>query len=146
MYISCQNRECDLKEFFRHENQSFPAALSDGGKLHSCQKSQLTAILESLVTIPNTEPHADAMIVDGSALVNSLPPRSSKTFEDYTVSVVLPAIKSFSIKYKSTDIVLDVYQSSSLKAETRLKRGHGVRRRVTSMGKIPSKLAELHKG
>ena len=75
MFISCQNRECDLKEFFRHENQSFPAALSDGGKLHSCQKSQLTAIIESLVTIPNNGPHADAMIVDGSALVNSLPPR-----------------------------------------------------------------------
>ena len=83
---------------------------------------QLTAILESPVTIPNNESQANAMIVDGSALVNSLPPRSSKTFEDYAVSVVLPAIKSFSIKYKSTDIVLDVYQSSSLKAETRLKR------------------------
>jgi hypothetical protein len=56
LFISCQSRECDLKEFFRHENQPFPAALSDGGKLHSCQKSQLAAILESLVTIPDTEP------------------------------------------------------------------------------------------
>jgi len=31
LFISCQNRECDLLEFFHHENQSFPASLSDGG-------------------------------------------------------------------------------------------------------------------
>ena len=82
----------------------------------------------------------DAIIVDGSALVNSLPPRTSKTFEGYAASVVLPTIigLSLSIKHNRTDIVFDVYQSSSLKAETRSKRGHGVRRRVTSTGKIPS--------
>ena len=39
LIISCQSRECDLLQFFKHDNQSFPAALSDGGKLHSCQKS-----------------------------------------------------------------------------------------------------------
>ncbi|KAJ8419194.1 hypothetical protein AAFF_G00006930 [Aldrovandia affinis] len=87
-----QSRECDLKEFFRHENQSHPAALSDGGKLHTCQKSHLTTILESQVTTPEAEPDADTIIIDGAAL----------------------------------------------KAETRSKRGRGVRRRVTGKGKIPS--------
>ncbi|KAJ8377440.1 hypothetical protein AAFF_G00259980 [Aldrovandia affinis] len=81
LFISCQSRECDLKEFFRHENQSHPAALSDGGKLHTCQKSHLTTILESQVTTPEAEPDADTIIIDGAALVNSLPPRSSKTFK-----------------------------------------------------------------
>ena len=42
------------------------------------------------------------------------------------------------MKYKRTDIVFDVYKSSSLKNETRSKRGHGVRRRVTSNGKMPT--------
>eukprot|EP00745_Piridium_sociabile_P026562 TRINITY_DN4240_c0_g2_i9.p1 TRINITY_DN4240_c0_g2~~TRINITY_DN4240_c0_g2_i9.p1 ORF type:complete len:1084 (-),score=281.98 TRINITY_DN4240_c0_g2_i9:490-3741(-) len=138
LFISCQSRECDLKEFFRHENQSFPAALSDAGKLHTCQKSHLTTILETHVTSPETEPEADTIIIDGSALVNSLPPRSSKTFEDYAVLDVLPTIQTHSTKYKRTDIVFDVYRPSSLKAETRAKRGRGVRRRVTSNGKIPS--------
>jgi len=36
-FISCQNEECDLHEFFRYENQSFPASLSDGGRLRVCQ-------------------------------------------------------------------------------------------------------------
>ena len=41
LFISSQSRECDLLEFFHYENQSFPAELSDGGKLHSGQKSLL---------------------------------------------------------------------------------------------------------
>ena len=44
LFISCQSRECDLLQFFKHENQSFPAALSDTGKLHSGQKSHLVNI------------------------------------------------------------------------------------------------------
>ena len=44
LFISCQSRECDLYDFFRQENHPFPAALSDGGKLHTCQKSQLAAV------------------------------------------------------------------------------------------------------
>lgn len=138
LFISCQSRECDLKEFFRHENQSHPAALSDGGKLHTCQKSHLTTILESQVTTPEAEPDTDTIIIDGAALVNSLPPRSSKTFEEYAMLDVLPRIQAYSTKYKRTDIVFDVYRPSSLKAETRSKRGRGVRRRVTGKGKIPS--------
>ena len=31
LFISCQSRECGLQEFFKHENQSFPASISDGG-------------------------------------------------------------------------------------------------------------------
>ena len=138
LFISCQSRECDLKEFFRHENQSHPAALSDGGKLHNCQKSHLTSILQNLVTTPETEPDADTIIIDGAALVHSLPPRISKTFEEYAMFDVLPTIQAYSTKYNRTDIVFDVYHQSSLKAEIRSKRGRGVRRRVTKEGKIPS--------
>ena len=35
LFISCQSRECDLKEFFHYENQSYPAVLSDDGKVHT---------------------------------------------------------------------------------------------------------------
>lgn len=83
LFISCQNRQCDLQEFFKHENQSHPASLSDSGKLHTCQKSQLVEILEAQVNIPDREPKGDAIIIDGSALINALPPRTSKTFDDY---------------------------------------------------------------
>ena len=78
LFISCQSRQCDLREFFKYENQPFPAALNDNGKLHSCQKSDLVNLLQSQVMIPDTEPEADTIIIDGSALVNSMHPRTSK--------------------------------------------------------------------
>lgn len=125
-----------MKELFRHENQSHPAALIDCGKLHTCQKSDLTTILESQFTTLETE--ADTIIIDGAALVNSLPPRSSKTFEEYTMLDVLPTIHAYSTKYMRTDIVFDVYRPSCLKAESRLKHRCGLRLRVTREGKNPS--------
>ena len=137
LFISCQTRECDLNVFFRHENQAFPAALSDGGKLHTCQKSQLSTLLEACVTIPECEPDADTIIIDGSALVNALPPRTSTTFADYVQREVMPTIEAYSTKYIRTDIVFDVYQNLSLKTETRETRGSGTRRRVSPTGKIP---------
>ena len=86
-------------EFFQHENQSFPAALSDNGYLHSCQKSQLATILETHVTPPDTEPEASVIILDGLALINALPPMISKTFEEYAVLEVVPKVKTYSCTY-----------------------------------------------
>ena len=138
LFISCHSRECDLLEFFHHENQSFPAALSDGGKLHSGQKSQLASILETKIAVLDARPEAYAIIVDGSALINALLPRASKTFEDYASKYVIPTVEAFSAIYRRTDIVFDVYRSTSLKAETRSKRGQGTRRRVSDKGKLPA--------
>ena len=92
-----------------HGNQSFPAALSDGGRLHVCQKSQLAAILEAKVTLPDAEPVTDAIIINGSALVNTLPPRTSKTFAEYAVLEFIPRVEARAMKYQRTDIVFDVY-------------------------------------
>ena len=118
--------------------------MSDGGKLHTCQKSQLAAVLESHITLPDNEPQADVIIIDCSALVNSLPLRSSKAFEEYATLDVIPTIRAYSIKYERTYIVFNVYRPSCLKAEARSQRGHGARTRVTSRCKVPSNcLAQL---
>ena len=84
LFISCQSRECDLLEFFKYENQSFPTALSDTGKLHYGQKSQLANILEGTISPTDKQPQCDAIIIDGSSLVYSLSPKTSKTFEEAT--------------------------------------------------------------
>ncbi|CAC5425958.1 unnamed protein product [Mytilus coruscus] len=98
----------------KHENQSFPAALNDNVNLHS-QKSQLATILETHFTPPDTEPEAGVIILNGSALINALPPRISKTFEEYAALEVVPMEQTYSCTYTRTDIVFDVYWSSSLK-------------------------------
>ena len=127
LFISCQSRECDLMEFFKHENQSFPASLSENGRLYSGTKSQLASLLEANVTCPDTVPEDSAVIIDGSALVNTIPPHKSRTFEEYATLDVFPKVQSYSSSYDRTDIVFDVYLPSSLKSETRTKRGQGAR-------------------
>ena len=137
LFISCQSRQCDLNEFFKHENQPVPASLSDNGKLHSCEKAHLTDILQSKVVLPDKEPETEAIIVDGSAMLNSLPPRKSTTFDEYASVTIIPHVHALADKYKRTDIVFDIYLPSSLKSETRQKRGTGARRRVTGTNKTP---------
>jgi hypothetical protein len=137
LFISCQARECDLNDFFHHENLAYPAALSESGRLYSCQKSQLATVLEETVTNADRTPEAETIIIDGSALVNSLVPRISKTFDEYAEIEVIQKVNTYALKYSRTDIVFDVYKTSSLKAETRSKRGIGARQRVTGKGKIP---------
>ena len=137
LFISCQVRQCDLQEFFTHENQAAPASLSDNGKLHASQKSQLTEILQTGVTLPEREPEGDTIIIDGSALINAIPPRSSKSFDDYAKEDFLPKVESYAAKYERVDVVFDVYKKLSLKSETRTKRGRGIRRRVTGTTKTP---------
>ena len=83
------------------------------------------------------EPRGDAIIIDGSALINALPPCCSKTFDNYAKEDVIPKTESYGAGYKRVDIVFDVYKKPSLKSETRSKRGKGIRRRVTGSRKTP---------
>ncbi|KAL4226963.1 hypothetical protein ACF0H5_014940 [Mactra antiquata] len=123
---------------FRHENQSFPDAISNNGKLHAGQKSQLANILEANVFIPDSKPQYDVIVVDGSSLVRSVSPKKLKTFEEYAVKVLFQRCKHTSLNiYRRTYIVLDVYNESSLKAETWLRRGKCERRRVTHETRLP---------
>ena len=46
LYIGCQTRDGNLAEFFQHENQAWPPALSDGGKLRLGTKSDMLTCLE----------------------------------------------------------------------------------------------------
>ena len=69
-------------------------------------------------------------------MINTLPPRASKTFKEYALKDVTPSVEAFAAIYRRTDIVFDVYIANSLKAETRPKRGQGARRRVTDKEKL----------
>ena len=70
-------------------------------------------------------------------------PGSSVTFDDYASKVFLPYVLSWFEKHERVDVVWDVYQKDSLKAETRRERGAGIRRRVTATTKIPGNWASF---
>ncbi|CAG2233639.1 unnamed protein product [Mytilus edulis] len=112
VYVSCQVRDSDLDEFFRHENQAYPPSLSQFGQLRLSSKSDLLVSLEKMCVIVTEIPDVDAIILDGAVIVNILKPRFCKTFEDYS-------------------------KQDSLKASNRGKRGKGIRRRVQADSTIP---------
>ncbi|CAC5388313.1 unnamed protein product [Mytilus coruscus] len=102
----------DLEDFFAHENNINPPALSQNGKMRLGTKS-------------------DLLIIDGAAIVKMLKPSISRTFDDYADLVFCPYIK------KQLETVTRVDIDNSLKAATRSKRGKGIRRRVQGQNKIP---------
>ncbi|PIK34551.1 hypothetical protein BSL78_28625 [Apostichopus japonicus] len=56
LYISCQTRDGDLHNFFRHENHAYPPSLSQLGKLRFGTKDDLAECLEAFCTLCE-EPH-----------------------------------------------------------------------------------------
>ena len=119
-----------MKVFFKYENQPTPDSLNYSGKLHTCQNSQLNEILRAQVKLPDMDPKGEVIIVDGSALINAIHPRGSKTFDNYVREDILPKVNS--------NRVFDVYKKSSLKSEARGKRRQGIRRRLTGTSKTPA--------
>ena len=145
LYVAPQVGNGNLDEFFEFENQASPPALSQNGKLRMGTKSDLVGCLEDLVAFQRsvTHPTVEVTILDGSVVVNMLRPGSAKTFADYATHVFLPYI-TFQLQHVSRlDIVWDEYHPDSLKAETRVKRGKGVQRRVAASTTIPGNWQEF---
>lgn len=145
LFIASQIRDGDLDEFFAHENQACPPALSHMGKMRLGTKSDLVGCLEDLVrpqenaatAAAAASPAVEVIILDGAAIINMLPPGRAKTFNDYASQVFLPYITSQLQHTSRVDIVWDEYLTDSLKAGTRKKRGKGIRRRVEPSSSIP---------
>ena len=57
--------------------------------------------------MPERAPEGEVIIVDGSAMVNTTPPRTSKAFDEYAREDILPNIKLYGATYKIVDIVFD---------------------------------------
>ena len=99
----------NLDELFEHENQSYPPALTQNGKLRSASRSNLVGCLEDLVTSQEktNNPDVQVIILDGSAIVNNfmLRPGYAKTFSDYASQVFLPCIVPQTQHASQVDVV-----------------------------------------
>ena len=62
LYVTCQVREGDLDDFFRHENHSCPPSLSQMGKLRSGCKSYLLDCLQKLCPAQDDAPDVESWI------------------------------------------------------------------------------------
>ena len=137
LYIGCQTRGGNLDEFFRHENQECPPALSDGGSLYVGTKSDLLTCLEEVSEAKAEAPFTTCIVLDGAAIVQMLNPAVSKTFEEYAQQIFIPYVSTKLQTVSRLDLVWDTYLPDSLKGTTRAKRGQGTRRRVVAAAATP---------
>lgn len=138
LYIACQSRDGNLDDFFTYENQPWPPSIAQNGKLRGGQKADLVKCLTNEATEILEKPAVDAVILDGAVIVQMLPVKTSRTFEEYFDTVFAPYILKHLEAAKRLDLVWDVYRSDSLKSSTREKRGSGQRRKVLPSTLIPS--------
>ena len=70
-------------------------------------------------------------VLEGSVLVNMGKPRKYQSFTDYCSEVFTSQLKKDCREYSSerTDLFFNTYKQKSLKGDTRVKRGKGVRKK-----------------
>ena len=119
LYIASKFRDGNLEEFFSHENQHSPPALSEHGKLRIPSKK--SDLLECMNISTSTEPPSSyhVKVVDGPAIVHALPTKQVKTFDDYCETVSLPWITHMLQNSDRIDIVWDAYKANSLFESTK---------------------------
>ena len=137
MFIACQSREGNLDEFFTFENQPWPPSLAQSGKLRSGQKADLIKCILNQAEDPPSNFQADAVILDGAVIVQMLPVKTARTFDEYFNAIFVPYVLHQLETANRVDLVFDEYRKDSLKAATREKRGSGQRRRVLPNALIP---------
>ena len=52
----------------------------------------------------DSKPESDVLIIDGASLMNTIAPKTPKTFGDYAMKDILPEVQHYSDNYKRTDI------------------------------------------
>ena len=129
-----------MDEFFSHETLSQPPALSKNTEMRSGDKSQLVKCLDQLSNNQVQVPKVLAGVFERSVLVNMLKPKKNQTFERYYIDTVQPEIQKYVTEYNAQrmDNVFDTYKKDSLKSQTRLERGKGIRRKVQTNSIAPT--------
>ena len=112
---------------------TFAAPLSGGG-----QKADLALCSPSTSVEIATQPVADVVILDGTAIVQMLQPRTARTFDEYLNTVHAPYILKHLETARRADLIWDVYQDDLMKRSLREKRGSGQRRNILASTRIPA--------
>ena len=89
LYKSCETKDGNLAEFFRHENQACPPALSDGESLHLGSKSDPLTCFQGISHSQSKTPVTTSVVIDGAVVVQILKLGTAKTL------MSMPKIYSF---------------------------------------------------
>ncbi len=143
-FIMVDSRGGNLEEFFRHESSS-PPPLASEGSINSCNKLDLLACIMEAGACTGLPADAElfapddyrVIVIDGGALIHSLPGTIVQGNAEYFTKVFCPRIQHELKRAARVDIVWDQYRSMSIKAAAREKQGKDTRQRVSDSAKVP---------
>ena len=117
LFAASQLRDCNMYELFKHEHHNYPPSISEYGILQKISQSDFLDCLQDYVSSMLTPPLSTAKVVDGAPAVQSLTPKISKTFGQYTstefYNSVLRCLNEESVQ--RVDVVFDRYFPLRLK-------------------------------
>jgi len=127
LYISCQTRDGNLKDFFQHENQAWQPVLSDWGRLWFGTKSELLTCLEDLSPSQTKAPDATFVVLDGAAIIQMLTTsyRTTQTFKENAHKVFIPFVSEQLWNVSHLDFVWDSHIAASPErhSESKVRKG-----------------------
>ena len=132
--------DADIDDFFHHENQREPPAISSQGKLMSGTQSTL---LNCLPTMPYpgcryASMESTVVLFDMAAIIHMVKPQQASLFGEYTQMQLLLFLGSQLTEYCTrVDAVWDTYHISSLKSQTRINLGETAGRWTKVSSQIP---------
>jgi hypothetical protein len=139
-------RNVDLSMVLKHELMPVPPALAEmNGTLRSGSKTLLLQALTREVPCPPSLDEADlgdnaTLVVDGQALICAIgKPQQAATFGDLA-DVFIKSLHQAGRGFKRTDVLFDRYNQTSIKTETRRRRGKGsqpVRKSIDEGRNVP---------
>ena len=103
-------------------------------------EEDILGCMEKCAVSTDKMPEADAILLDGAAIVNMFRPIGLKTFDEYAQKIFVPFLEKQLKMHSRVDVIWDVYIENSLKSQARSERGKGIRRRVRGNSKIPANL------
>lgn len=128
----------DLIEFFKHDNQPYPPALSLNGNMRFTKKSDIINSFEVVAEDPtNFLKNCTTFVAEGAVEVQIRRPNTQKTFGEYSKIVFNGFIRDKLSQFERIDIIWDDYRVPSIKEATRNSRGKGIRQKVEDNTKLP---------
>ena len=137
LFVSLHSRQGDLSLFFEHESVVPPPAMKTTNDKAAPSKQDHT---EQMAELPPTG--YNAIIIDGGALIHTMPPTPScSTFDDYVATVFYLRLFVELKACDRLDVIWDRYFLKSIKGSTRNKRANGVgggtRQHIAGNARIP---------
>ena len=90
LYTVYQNRDENVEDFCKFENETWPSSLSQMGELRGGTKADLVKCLSDASSQTMEQLTVDAVILDGAVTVQTLQPTAVGAFEEYVNSIFAP--------------------------------------------------------